>query len=921
MAIISSNLFTGPLEGDGSTTVFSFSFSVVSGSDVRVERNGLPVPGIDYSVTIVSESSGTVTFGTAPGDGDRIMILLDPDYLQTSEFADQGGYNLSTVNTINRRTAIKALATENKARRALKVPLGEEIADLPAEADRAGALLAFDEDGGPDTSRTLAAFDASVSSAAGSATAAAGSASAAAASATAAALDRIATGEDALLTQTALDLINAYIGQFGILKRFDTKAAMITAIATIAANEAVLVWADETHGGRVTFWQKTAGVMVLKADPFTTSAGSGELTLEQYGGVANISEATARADTASAALNNAAMLSVRAAVAAIITNNPEAWVTLKLRAGMCYGLSNVWSFVGIDGLDVDHNGAMLVNTNVGTGSPYDFERSIAFILGGFNAFVGAPSPEAVACGLNVGAEASSQAYYINAATAGQRQITCTTASDASHAIVGRWIGITSDVSYPGGYPGSFKAFDLVKVLTSNATTGVVTFARKLTHNYDPTLPTSFTSGNAPSRASFTPLSRCWDVRQRHRNAVIATAYYVGSYVTTFVVGRDVELINCKLPGVTVGACDQVTINGFDYSLPDASPIEMVDKFAKRVSFKNGRVKGITGGDGSGGFLTFESVRFDGPHATYRSVSYKDCTFADDLNMTFSRALSMEGCECYGAIGAYAAAALTVDGTVVTYSAGVITAPTAYVNADAYQFFSRIYVGCVLGEAYGAPYLEKPAYGVVTSITESGANLLIGINWSGGAIPNGTVLLSPQIEQYRGVNNRGGIPNGDVDDFLGNRQHWIISPRTNAVANTESFLSREFYPNGEFQKIRVNVIKPYTGALYGGGMTLVLTVLPNPGYKFIVDLTLAGEREILRSGSRGSQGVDTIGGDPKIEYKLITATLNGASGGGGALNPISDAQQLLPIVEVDIEFKKHRIGRLVLPTIAKQGVPA
>jgi hypothetical protein len=66
----------------------------------------------------------------------------------------------------------------------------------------------------------------------------------------------------------ALAMINAYVGQLGILKRFDTALAMNTAIGTIAANEAVMVWADETHGGRITFYQKTAGVMVLKADPF-----------------------------------------------------------------------------------------------------------------------------------------------------------------------------------------------------------------------------------------------------------------------------------------------------------------------------------------------------------------------------------------------------------------------------------------------------------------------------------------------------------------------------------------------------------------------------------------------------------------------------------------------------------------------------
>jgi hypothetical protein len=149
VAIISSNVSSGPFSGNGSQTVFDFAFSVVSASDVRVEKNGISVSEGDYDVTIVSDIAGRIAFATPPAPGDEILILLAPDYLQTSEFADQGAYNLSTVNTINRRTAIKALATEDKARRALKVPLGEEgpevaLSDVPAIVAVGDSLLAGD---------------------------------------------------------------------------------------------------------------------------------------------------------------------------------------------------------------------------------------------------------------------------------------------------------------------------------------------------------------------------------------------------------------------------------------------------------------------------------------------------------------------------------------------------------------------------------------------------------------------------------------------------------------------------------------------------------------------------------------------------------------------------------------------------------
>lgn len=143
MATISPNVFDA-YEIHESRSAFPFTFSVVSATDVAVEIDGTPVTA-GYSVSL-AETGGTVTFDAPRAAGERILILLRPDYLQTSEFADQGAYNLSTINTINRRATLRALATENKARRALKVPLGEEgpeiaLADVPSIVAVGNSLL------------------------------------------------------------------------------------------------------------------------------------------------------------------------------------------------------------------------------------------------------------------------------------------------------------------------------------------------------------------------------------------------------------------------------------------------------------------------------------------------------------------------------------------------------------------------------------------------------------------------------------------------------------------------------------------------------------------------------------------------------------------------------------------------------------
>lgn len=147
MAEISPNVSSPVYTANGIVTEFTFPFSVVSETDVLVLWNGAP-HGTGYSITF-GDLAGTVTFQAPPPNGTKIQILLDPDYVQTSEFADQGSYNLSTVNTINRRAAIRDLVNKDKADRALKVPLGETGLVLPKSADRPGTLLGFDAGGAP----------------------------------------------------------------------------------------------------------------------------------------------------------------------------------------------------------------------------------------------------------------------------------------------------------------------------------------------------------------------------------------------------------------------------------------------------------------------------------------------------------------------------------------------------------------------------------------------------------------------------------------------------------------------------------------------------------------------------------------------------------------------------------------------------
>jgi len=167
VAAISPNVSSEPQLGTGSKTDFAFNFSIVAATDIGVYVDGVRKSHpSDYTV-IFGDVSGTVTFTSPPPNGAEILLVSEPDYLQTSEFADQGAYNLSTVNTINRRAAIRELVNNDLGTRALKVPRGEGGSLLPIAAHRANGLMGFNDVGDAAVYHVAASSLATISSVAG----------------------------------------------------------------------------------------------------------------------------------------------------------------------------------------------------------------------------------------------------------------------------------------------------------------------------------------------------------------------------------------------------------------------------------------------------------------------------------------------------------------------------------------------------------------------------------------------------------------------------------------------------------------------------------------------------------------------------------------------------------------------------------
>ena len=146
--------------GSAGTGPYSFSFPVLTQSDLAVYKNAAKLTlTTDYTVTISSvNGTGSVTLTSAATGSDRITIIGARTIERTTDFVTAGDLKASSLNEQldSQIIMIQQLAEENK--RTLKAPQYDPAAVedggtvnmvLPVAASRAGKTLAFDASGNP----------------------------------------------------------------------------------------------------------------------------------------------------------------------------------------------------------------------------------------------------------------------------------------------------------------------------------------------------------------------------------------------------------------------------------------------------------------------------------------------------------------------------------------------------------------------------------------------------------------------------------------------------------------------------------------------------------------------------------------------------------------------------------------------------
>lgn len=179
--------------GSAGVGPYSFSFEILANTDIAVYKDStLLTLTTDYTVTINSNGTGSVTLVVAATSANNITLVGDRAIARATDFVTGGDLFANSLNDEFDSLVIFSQQTDEKAERGLKAPVTDPTdinMVLPSKTSRANKTLSFDANGNP-----IAGINASdvanaatyATNAANSATAAASSASSASSSASAA---------------------------------------------------------------------------------------------------------------------------------------------------------------------------------------------------------------------------------------------------------------------------------------------------------------------------------------------------------------------------------------------------------------------------------------------------------------------------------------------------------------------------------------------------------------------------------------------------------------------------------------------------------------------------------------------------------------------------------------------------------------
>lgn len=144
------------------TGPYAFTFEILANTDIAVYKDdALLTLTTDYTVTIASNGTGSITLTAAPTGADQIAIVGNRAIQRTTDFVTGGDFFANTVNDEMDQQTIFAQQNAEGLLRALSAPQTDPTSvnmTLPRATVRANKNLAFDANGDPVVGEAIGDF-------------------------------------------------------------------------------------------------------------------------------------------------------------------------------------------------------------------------------------------------------------------------------------------------------------------------------------------------------------------------------------------------------------------------------------------------------------------------------------------------------------------------------------------------------------------------------------------------------------------------------------------------------------------------------------------------------------------------------------------------------------------------------------------
>lgn len=155
---VSSTTTKNSYSGDGSTTVFAYTFKIFDDDDVsvivRTDSTGsetVKTKTTDYTVSGVGNANGgNVTFVTAPASGETVVLIRSTSQTQTTDYTPNDPFPASAHEDALDKMTFLAQELQEEVDRSIKVSKTNTITSSEftiGASDRANKIFAFDSNG------------------------------------------------------------------------------------------------------------------------------------------------------------------------------------------------------------------------------------------------------------------------------------------------------------------------------------------------------------------------------------------------------------------------------------------------------------------------------------------------------------------------------------------------------------------------------------------------------------------------------------------------------------------------------------------------------------------------------------------------------------------------------------------------------